>query len=397
MRSAGSTRRVKELFARVGLLCVVVVTLLAAVEIACRLAGVDFDAGSLERVSYYYRKPDVYEGGMLRRAGPAVWRGKPISGYMRAVGLDPGPWYADEPELEIRYDAEGFRNPEGLIDWDVAVAGDSFTELGNLPDAALPTAVLARASGLTVKNLGCSFTGTTTHVAYLEAFGRAPRCRTWLIAFFEGNDLADILREEEVRLDVDEGRWVVQRPQPQRSFGRAVLNAVLPRGASDFQIVNGRFEAPTGVVSDLTLHHAPPSSTELGPAMRGLLDGSLARYVEHAERAGVEPWLVFMPCKERVLHLAGRVEASAAVAPRIARWRPNDLPEHLRAVCRARGIAFVDVTPSLVQLGVAGVMPFNGVFDTHLTEAGAAVVGNHLALALREAPGRATARHLAPR
>lgn len=396
MRSDRSTRRVKELFARVGLLCVVLVTLFAAVEIACRVARVDFDAGSLEHVSYYFRKPDVYERGMLRRAGPAVWRGRPISGYMRAVGLDPSKWYADEPELEVRYDSEGFRNPDDLTDWDIAIAGDSFTELGNLRVEALPTTVLARATGATVKNLGCSFTGTTTHLAYLDAFGRAPRCRTWMIVFFEGNDLSDILREEDWLLDVEEGRWVVQRPQPQPSFARAVFNAVRTR-ESDYQIVNARYEGPTGQGWDLTLHHAPPSSAELGPAMRGLVEGTLVRYAEQAARAGVEPWFVFMPCKERVLQLAGRVEPTAAVARKVAAWRVNDLPDFVGSACRARGVEFVDLTPSLVQLGASGMLPFNPVFDTHLTEAGAAVVGGQLAHALRSAGSLSSAVRLAPR
>src|SRR5688572_25096295 len=159
-------------------------------EVACRLLGVDFEfkARAFERVPIFYRQPVVPVGdGFFRRPGPATWTGRVLDAGMRAVQRHEG-IYAADPVVTIAYDRDGFRNPEDLADWGVAVAGDSFTELGHLPYEELFTTGLARRLGTGVRNLGVSYTGPFTQTFYLRAYGRAPSTSDAVLVFFEGND-----------------------------------------------------------------------------------------------------------------------------------------------------------------------------------------------------------------
>ena len=56
--------------------------------------------------------------------------------------------------ITVQYDEAGFRNPAGMLDWDIAVAGDSFTELGYLRHEDLFTTVLGQILDARVLNLG---------------------------------------------------------------------------------------------------------------------------------------------------------------------------------------------------------------------------------------------------
>jgi hypothetical protein len=65
----------------------------------------------------------------------------------------------DEAVSTIRYDGDGFRNPQDLDDWDLVVIGDSIVESGYLPYDALLTTQLGRLLDARVKNGGVSYTG----------------------------------------------------------------------------------------------------------------------------------------------------------------------------------------------------------------------------------------------
>ena len=118
------------------------------------------------------RALDLFCGG-----GGSSW-GARAAGAEVVCGVDASA-YADEPEVEVRYDADGLRNPPDLAAWDVAVVGVSFIEAGTVADADTPTAVLASRLGLVVKNVGVSHTGPRSHVRLLRELGND-------IVFFEG-------------------------------------------------------------------------------------------------------------------------------------------------------------------------------------------------------------------
>ena len=109
-----------------------------------------------------------------RRDGPQIWKGRVIHQMLTWAGHDDlALLYEDEPSITASYDRDGFRNPEGLSDWQVVVVGDSFVELGYMGDGDLFTTGLAQRLGVRVRNLGVAETGALTHIACLESVGKA--------------------------------------------------------------------------------------------------------------------------------------------------------------------------------------------------------------------------------
>ncbi len=101
---------------------------------------------------------------------------------MTRYGL-PTDHYRDEAAITLTYDTNGFRNSLDLTDWEIAVIGDSFVELGFLPDEELVTSHLARLLGVRVKNLGVSDTGLLTYNHYLKSYATSPATRHVMVFF----------------------------------------------------------------------------------------------------------------------------------------------------------------------------------------------------------------------
>ncbi len=362
-----------------------------AVELGFRAAGHDFDrveAGHRAQ-PVFYRIPTRPVGPFAyRRPGNEVWSGQPLRTRMRALGLGDGP-YAEEPAITAAYDADGFRNPPGLRDWSVVVVGDSFTELGHLPDQQLFTTALARRLGEPVRNLGTSYTALFTHVVYLRQFGRAPSARDAVCVFFEGNDCGDLLREARLAQRIARGEVEHVDPleahAPQSSVTRSLLAALGGRGDEPARHPGGavpaRWTPPGGAPLEVTLDYAPPGRAQLGP-VGPLLEAAVAEWRRACDDLGLRAWLLYMPCKHRVLRGAGRLEVGD---PALAGWRPTDLPAHVRQLCARSGVRFVDATPPLVAAARAGRMPFVALYDSHLDRLGSRIVGELLAAELGRA------------
>ncbi len=178
-----------------------VLATIAALEVIFRALEVDLDrkeAAFLER-PIYYRQPTESVGSVFfRRPGPDEWRGNVLSEYFlqhrRPEDRRDDP-YASLPVVTVRYDEQGFRNPDDLDDWQMVVVGDSFTEAGYLRQEDLFSDVAASRLGIRARNLGVSFTGPATYNFYLTEYGASPSLRVAVLAFFEGNDFEDLLRE----------------------------------------------------------------------------------------------------------------------------------------------------------------------------------------------------------
>jgi hypothetical protein len=376
----------------------VAVTVLV-LEVGGRLAGLDFEfkAHAFNTVPIFYRQPIVPVGeAFFRRPGQDRWEGNAIDVMYRMGGGTDGA-YRDAPTVVATYDAHGFRNPDGLADWEIAVAGDSFTELGFLPYEALFTTEVARALGVRVKNLGVSYTGTLTQLAYLREYGKAASTTDAVVVFFEGNDFSDLVDETR---RIAAARASGRPPAPPRdaptrlqtlpkqtSFVVAVHRWIagsrptLPvgehpfiRNVGDFNayFVAGETETPVTIE-----RQAAPSAAALSPLQRTLVGDAVARLARTARELGLRPWLVFMPSKHRVLdgHLRWK-------DPSLARPVPAGVPELMRDLAAANGVRFVDVTPALAGASAAGRLTYNGIWDTHLNRLGAETVARVLADAL---------------
>ncbi len=158
-------------------------------EVACRMARVDFNTmlGLQTKSEAFpiFFPPAPGAGGEIyfARKGPVTWTGKPLSIMLqnfRGMTTPTGTARSDHP---LR---QGWLPQSGrLKDWDIAIAGDSFTESGYLPYEELYSTLLGDILHRRVKNLGVSDSGNLSQSFYLRSYGRAPSCRTAVMAFFE--------------------------------------------------------------------------------------------------------------------------------------------------------------------------------------------------------------------
>jgi len=399
--SVARSERLRRGFANALLALVSVTVTVAALEIGFRLANFDFEfkARAFHNLPIFYRQPTVpFEPGLFRRPGPDQWRGQVLNtmsrykAWQRRLGADDT--YKDEAPVTITYDSIGFRNPPDLRDWDIVVAGDSFTELGHLPYADLFTTHLGELLHKRVKNLGVSFTGTITQTAYLKEFGKSPSTKEAVVVFFDGNDVGDIIAEQRsIQQQLTTNAWdaIAQRnldllPR-QTSFLTAAYrllteSLVARETPGRIDLVNAYF-VWGGSETPLTIEFprsVPPNLSELPASYTEAVAEAIKGWGVAARALGLRPWLVYMPCKRRVLEGYLRWKNPAPAVP-----LPSGLPEWVREVATEAGIGFIDVTPALRAETAAGRLTYNTVMDSHLNRHGSATVGRALADALAPA------------
>jgi hypothetical protein len=364
--------------ATLAVLCTVTV-----IEASFRLVGYDLERTLRDNIPIFYRQPTEPVGDVFfRRPGPAVWKGKVLS-VQRDVWRALDDVYADETPVTVTYDKDGFRNPAALRDWDMVVIGDSFVELGYLPQEDLYTTILSGLVHQGVKNLGVSYVGPLTYLFYFEHYGLSPSTRRALFVFFEGNDLDDLQREQqalEVFKTTGEREY---RPTPvsHPSFLIPAYRVIESRVRYPRRLLrNAYFASQRGDVA-VSLLYTPPGSQQLTAEQMALLQSTLQSMAESGRRHGVEPWLVYMPCKLRVLE--GHLRFTEDADRRLVDWRPSDLPLLLARMAGLSGMGFIDVTPALVAEAARGVLTYNSIGDTHLNRQGAAVVAHAIAAGLQ--------------
>lgn len=371
--------RLRYLLPLVNLLVVV-----AASEAFFRVVGFDFsyEERAWNRLPVFYRQPTVPTGEVFfRRLGSQVWTGQVRSARLQQLGVEPNP-YIGEPAISVAYDDAGFRNPDGLSDWRVAVAGDSFTELGHLTDEELFTSVLAEIMDVSVLNLGASHTGPLTHLSYLRDYGLAAGTTHSIIVFFEGNDLDDLNAEYAALAKWDDtGERSYREFRRQTSFVKAIGQAVhvVQKTATREKPdpVTAYFESSAGR-EPVTFSYTPPGSMDMSVTTIRRLGDFLDRYAAWGEDRNIVVSLAFMPSKLRVLH--DQVNFSATAAEGFKTWRPTDLPELIAELCDRRGVAFLNLTPALaLESKIRKQLPYSSIYDTHLNGIGSRVVGQELA------------------
>lgn len=387
----GLIRRPRWLAQLSARLCLIVLSSLAALaltEVALRSLHFDFrqQQAWIERTPPGFRRPLVPTGTVFfRHEGHVIWTGQPQKTQLQLLGLDASA-YADEPVITLRYDEFGFRNEPRPDQWAIAVAGDSFTELGDVAFADLFTTRMSRTLQQPVLNLGVADTGPLAHLSYLQTYGLSPTTRDLVIVFFEGNDLRDITTERAAELHFERTGLRSTRPvRPQTSFLQAVGEWLTQRPTRiepgqpriDALFVAGGRKVP------VTLDSPPWASTDLTPAMIEALNSFFTRYAAFGRQQAARTWLAYMPSKIRVLH--GSLEFGAEAAPALAEWSPSDLPGYVARGCTEQGIRFIDLTPDLIRhTRVNGELVFNHLHDCHLNARGSHVVAETLSSALRD-------------
>lgn len=365
---------------RFSMLLLSLLFMLLAAEGAFRLIGYDFSRAEERFLAHpiYYRWAILPAGEIFnRRPGPDSWTGQVLRTGMRAEGVIDDA-YADEAPVTITYDATGFRNPEGLADWEVVVAGDSFVELGYLPYDDLFTTLAGKELNLRVKNLGLCHSGPLAYTYFVNQLGRAPGLRHVVFSFFEGNDLLDLRREcADMQRFRETGRREERSFSAQSSFLLALKTLARPQRVRS---QNAHFTA-AGRSLPVTVKYVVPGEADVTVEQRRMLESALDGWADAARSAGAKPWLLYMPCKHRVLHQHLRYDENAK--PWLTSWRPTDLPQFVRRLAEERGIAVIDPTSALTDAANAGNVPYNLIWDTHLNREGSRIVADAIVQALR--------------
>lgn len=309
----------------------------------------------------YHAKGRLRGGGLVRIGAPAI----------------------SVQEYDVRYDQHGFRNE---VDYEQArciIIGDSVVEAGGVQANELVSYHLADSLQVPVANLGQSHYGPQQELHVLKRFGLPLRPAVCLWVFFEGNDLADVWRYEEMRESWPDS---VTEPWHERSF--AVNGLRWLRSIS---------RKPTTDRSGVFLSRVGPQRLWFGYAGKPLsarnLDALAAttRVIADAhalcEQNRIHLIVAFAPTKFRVY--ADYCEfptprGGALFDVTIDGWSVNDLPERLANSVNSVSskIAFLDLTPHLKAAAADGRVVYYPD-DTHWSPIGHEVVAEETAALVR--------------
>ncbi len=361
---------------------------LGVCEFTFRAIGFDFSklGEDLNGTPVFYRIPtEPFGTAFYKRPGNQQWTGKVVTAQMSRIGYD-AKWFPEEEEFTLNYDADGFRNPRSLASWHTAMIGDSFTELGNLKQEELVTSRLSQLLDVPVKNLGVSHTGLLNQTEYLREFGICKETREVVWVFFEGNDIQDYLLESNRLSEIQTGSAkhidLLETHQPQTSLIQAVHRRIFGRSRKEIYgpAVNATL---SDGVTQFKIDYAPPGQEQILMQL-GRYEAGIDKLLQLCKQNNLQLTCVYMPCKRRAFSDHKYTVASDAPAYLRMKWVPSDLPDWLQRVCDDRGIRFVDVTDALRTLNQKKLLSHNLYFDTHLTAAGAEVVAQTLAKAMRD-------------
>jgi len=315
----------------------------------------------------------------------------------------------DYPSTHILFatDSQGFRNREDATTADIVVLGDSFTELPYLPYGEIWPNLLARRTGLRVRNLAVSGYGPIQEAVVLRRWGLAYRPRTVLLGFYEGNDILDCEEFDRFRRSgLSYPLWLVRRYGGRMGWlHRRPIVAVLRLLALPYEKVAESWRSGSGAASR---HRFNPVEFEAGGkrlkigllsvnlkllsadaekvrAQRGwpLCKRALREMKELCDRAGARFVLIYIPTKERVylplvrgrftpedLHdfvasYHGEIAATNPEAFEAALFRNLDATgQVVLGFCRSAGIESLDLTPVFRAAAARGEMVYFP-YDSH--------------------------------
>ena len=375
-------------------------SLLALLEIGGRAAKINFNAltgsqAAKKREAYppWTREPDQpLPEVFFLHPGPATWTGQPLR-TLEVLRLGTDNAYLEEPPITVNYDENGFRNSADLKDWEAVVVGDSYTELGYLPEEQLTTSVIARQTKLRVKNLGVCDTGLLAYARFLKNYGAAPAAKHAVFVMFEGNDVQDTTAEWRALREFQQTGVRGYRSTVETSFVKAVAGAVSaarnrpqPRSFQNAWFASRGHELPITISTELPvdLKHAEPDHITA-------LKAGIAACAAEAKALGLQPLLAYVPVNNRVYD--GLLRFGPDLPHEVQAWKPHDLPTQVATLCHEQGMLFVDTTPALRKRAEEGIYVHNQILDCHVNAEGARLIGKVIAEVLQTDTRRAALVH----
>ena len=356
-------------------------------EFSFKAIGFDFSklGQDLNATPIFYRIPtEPFGSAFYKRPGNQVWTGKVITAQMQRIGYD-SKWFPEEEIHTLKYDADGFRNPDDLTSWTIAMIGDSFTELGTLKQDLLVSSRLSKLLDTPVKNLGVSHTGLLNQTEYLREYGISSATKEVIWVFFEGNDIQDYVMETDrvsaIQIGSSEHIDLLKTHQAQTSLVKAIYRKIFAKSRMEIYgpAVNATLDDGK---TRFKIDYAPPGRDQIFLQLQRY-EAGIDKLHELCKQHELKLTCVYMPCKRRAFSGYRYTVDASAPAYLKQKWEPSDLPDWMREVCNDKGIRFVNVTTDLQKLNQAELLSHNLTFDTHLTADGAETVAQALAHALR--------------
>lgn len=311
--------------------------------------------------------------------GPALWLPAPST---------PVSFPSSQGMGSVRMDEQGFCNPSRdaypRARIDLLALGDSFTACIVFDAEETWPSQLGLRTGLSVYNLGRTGIGLYEHLQILKRFGLAKRPRFAVLNFYEGNDLRDAQRYQEVAAlrraggdslavahDRDEPAFdyeaVLDHAIGRRSYAANLVVVGLGEGyaslrkqvsrlgadGTDDDAVEFRYDlrfdggvrVPFNVDNDDASEVRSARMLRKGGISLAAVDLALERFAALSREHGFTPILTYSPSAYSTYadFVEFRDPALAALMP----WFHAEQLAHLAGKAREQGIVFADLTPPL--------------------------------------------------
>lgn len=288
-------------------------------------------------------------------------------------------------------DRFGFRNPDAAWDGpalDIALIGDSFVQGACVADQHTVAARLAAARH-SVVSLGTSGNNGLMHAAVVRAFLPALRPRHAVMVFYandnedeEGSALVDLALPEATDYVARDGARLVPGPAYQR------LMPVWTEGTTEAERQIARSGGSPGAPAGA----GAPTNAQRWPkwlALSTLRAVALTAYKRWT--GGALPWSSRLAIDTLAANCQpAQCQPLLVYIPNSSFWRPDPRADSYRQALRAHaaqyypGMAWIDLSPLLAELGVAAYAPMG----PHLSSAGYAVVAKAIDSAVQRAAER---------
>jgi len=393
------------------------------------------DLGEANRDPHWVDSPRY---GRRLRASVETWNEWREGDIVRMGYIAPSPTPGPLHRFSFRTDAEGFRNPAVRDDFEIAALGDSFTDAMTMAGEASWPARLEGRLGVPVQNYGTAGFGPQQELLILKDYIASHRPRTVVLAYFAGNDIFDaeafdvfqrsggtVKRTQpgwRIKDVISRGdQWLVVSAlraglrlfgshqgavaaEPEPAPASEVSSAERPafdQGWFDFE-VNGRRMRWAFMPPYLNTLNFSRADLAARSGWR-LTTGAIKEMQTVSRSFGAELVVMFLPFKSQVyLPLVEAAMPKSAIKSAfrfylethgrtisVDRMLANRLAQNemIAQLCAEAGIPFLDTTPALASRAATGE---NVYFpdESHLNEAGEALIADELAAFLRARPAR---------
>ena len=392
-------RRPLYVVSRASLITASVVTTLTLLELPAYWGRVDYSTSigipehlRLTRLKPWENPSNVRDDELLWRRKPGLhYRGNTVGDLVRLYGIATDRQY----QVEVRYDALGFRNEKTHSQADLVLIGDSFAEAALVTNSSSLAPVVAQQTGRRTVNFGVSGYGPQQELVVLRRYALPlqPEIVVWL--FFEGNDLRDAKRYEQL-----DGYGVFGRSDWLSRWGKDVGNgstfrtrSLVWNAVSLFGLATHRTstqDSDRAIARSCTV--ATPDAVEgkriyfaygmdplegIDPRAIKIVRQSLRSADSLVSDSGARMLLAFVPTKYRVYHSLCRSAGDV-----VAGWSPHELPAVLGEVAASLNQAFLDLTPGLTAAASRGELVYFQD-DGHWNSAGIRVAAGEIARQIR--------------